>query len=126
VVDRDRRTVAIVVDDPDVRSSLVFLLEVIGHPVRAFASTAEFLRADIRHIACLILDHHMPEMTGLHLAERLRNEGSLMPIMLITGSLSPHITAQAARLGIHKVLEKPPTDSDLVSFIETSLQRRLG
>jgi FixJ family two-component response regulator len=122
VVNADRRAVAIVDDDPGVRCSLSFLLGVIGQPVQAFTSAAAFLMADLRNFACLILDHHVPEMTGLHLAERLRKEGSLIPIMLITGSLSPHIAARAAQLGIHKVLEKPPTEDDLISFIEGSLR----
>lgn len=123
MADQDRRDVAIVDDDPDVRDSLSFLLQVLGHPVQAFASAAEFLKADMRRIACLILDHHMPGMTGLHLAERLRNDGSLIPILLITGSVSPSITAQAARLGIHRVMEKPPAENDLISFIESSVRQ---
>lgn len=121
MVDPDRRAVAIVDDDPGVRSSLGFLLEVLGHSVQAFASAAEFLKADLRCLACLILDHHMPDMTGLRLAERLRNDGSLIPIMLVTGSLSPQITTQAALLGIDNVLEKPPTENDLIRFIEAAL-----
>ena len=60
-------TVAIVDDDAAVRDSLRLLLEVIGHPVQTFASAAEFLKAEQHHPVCLILDHHMPEMTGLEL-----------------------------------------------------------
>lgn len=125
MVEPERRIVAVVDDDPNVRSSLSFLLEVVGHPVQAFASAAEFLRADIQNIVCLILDHHMPDMTGLHLAERLREGGSIIPIMLITGSLSPDIATHAARLGIHQVLEKPATESELIGFVGSSL-RRIG
>ena len=94
------------------------LLEIIGHPVETFASAAEFLKAEIQHLACLILDHHMPEMTGLELAERLRADGSGIPILLITGSPSPAIAARAAELGVTRVLEKPPTEEDLLDFID--------
>ena len=114
----EQRRVAIVDDDAAVRDSLRFLLEVIGHPVETFASAAEFLKADKQHLACLILDHHMPEMTGLELAERLRADGSGIPILLITGSPSPAIVARAAELGINRVLEKPLTDEDLLDFID--------
>jgi FixJ family two-component response regulator len=51
------------------------LLEVIGRPAETFVSGAEFLMADRRHLVCLILDHHMPEMTGLELARRSRSDG---------------------------------------------------
>jgi FixJ family two-component response regulator len=91
--------------------------------VQAFASAAEFLKADLRRIACLILDHHMPAMTGLHLVEHLRAGGSLIPIMLITGSPSPFITARAAQLGVDRVLDKPPAEVELVRFIETNMSR---
>ena len=126
MADPNQHVVAIVDDDHAVRSSLSFLLEVIGHPVQAFASAAEFLKADIRRIGCLILDHHMPEMTGLHLAERLRAEGCLIPIMLVTGSPSPAIAARAGQLRIYKVLEKPPAEADLIEFIGSSLRRPWG
>ena len=116
----EQRRVAIVDDDRAVRDSLRFLLEIIGHPVETFASAAEFLKADIQHLACLILDHHMPEMTGLELAERLRADGSGIPILLITGSPSPAIVARAAELGINRVLEKPPTEEDLLDFINAT------
>jgi two-component system, LuxR family, response regulator FixJ len=114
-----RLKVAVVDDDHGVRDSLRFLLDIIGrHPVETFASASEFLNADIRQIGCLILDHHMPHMTGLGLVERLRSDGSNVPIMLMTGSPSPVITARAAELGIEKVLEKPPTEQDLLDFIQ--------
>ncbi len=116
----ERRTVAIVDDDNGVRDSLRFLLEVVGHPVETFASAAEFLKAEWRHLACLILDHHMPHMTGLELAERLRDSGARIPILLITGSPSPAIVARAAELGIESVLEKPPGDQDLLDFINAT------
>ncbi len=108
--------VAIVDDDLAVRDSLRFLLEIIGHPVETFASAAEFLKADAQHLECLILDHHMPEMTGLELVERLRADGSDIPILLITGSPSPAIAARASELGI-RVLEKPLTEDGLLDFV---------
>ena len=117
IVKADHRVVAIVDDDAAVRDSLRFLLEVIGQPVETFASAAEFLKAEKQNLACLILDQHMPEMTGIELAERLRADGSDLPILLITGSPSSAIVARAAELGINRVLEKPPNDEELLGFI---------
>jgi FixJ family two-component response regulator len=70
-----RDTVAIVDDDEAVRHSLRFWLEALGHKVETFASVAEFLKAELEKLLCLVVDHHMPGMTGLDLAERLRTEG---------------------------------------------------
>src|SRR6185295_13117940 len=98
VTEAERRKVAIVDDDLAVRESLRFLLEITGHTVETFASAAEFLAANTEHLACLILDHPMPAMTGLELTERLRTDGIGIPILLITGSPSPEIVARAAEL----------------------------
>lgn len=100
---------------------LEFLLEVAGHTVATFASAAEFLTSEVHHLACVILDHHMPQMTGLDLAAQLRADGIGIPILLITGSLSPDIAARAASLGIEQVLEKPASEELLFDFINVAL-----
>jgi two-component system, LuxR family, response regulator FixJ len=115
----EQRAVGIVDDDQAVRDSLRFLLEVVGHRVETFASAGEFLSAERHDLACLILDHHMPEMTGLQLAEKLHGDGSSIPILLITGSPSPAIVARAAQLDI-RIVEKPPDEDGVLAFIEAA------
>jgi FixJ family two-component response regulator len=117
--DANQRKIAIVDDDQAVRDSLRFLLDVMGYATESFASAAEFLKADTENPACLILDYHMPNMTGLELVERLRADGVGLPILLITGSPSPATVARAADLGIYRVLEKPLGDEDLLDFINS-------
>jgi len=118
MVDNHTGAVAVVDDDPAVLDSLKFLLEVAGHKVATYASAAAFLAERAAKHPCLILDHHMPGMTGLELAARLHADGSAIPVLLITGSPSPAIAARAAQLGIEKVLEKPPDEDDLLSFVD--------
>lgn len=114
----DGKTIALVDDDMAVRESMRFLLEIAGHIINDYASAQDFLaRCDLSRVAGLILDHHMPSMTGLELAADLRGKGCRFPILLITGSPSPAIVARAAELGIEKVLEKPPSESDLLGFV---------
>jgi two-component system response regulator FixJ len=112
-----QQSIAIVDDDRAVRDSLRFLLEVIGHSVETFDSAADFLSADMQNLTCLILDHHMPNMTGLELAEILRVDGATIRILLITGVTSAAIFARAGELGI-KVLEKPLGDEELLDFCQ--------
>jgi two-component system, LuxR family, response regulator FixJ len=122
MADALRRTVAIVDDDEAVRNSLRFLLEPAGHVTEAFASASEFLKSEMHQLACLILDHQMPHMTGLELLERLRELGVGIPVLLITGSPSPTLVAQAATLGVERVLEKPPGESDLLNFVNGAIR----
>lgn len=116
---REASVIAVVDDDEAVRASLAFLLTVTGHNVAAYASAADFLeRCDLRHVAGLILDHHMPRQTGLELLAKLREDGRSLPVLLITGSPSPEIVARAGVLGVDRVLEKPVSDAGLMEFVE--------
>ena len=114
------KSVAIVDDDLAVLDSLKFLLEIMGHRVAIYSSARAFLKDGKAAHSCLILDHHMPEMTGLELAAKLRTEGANIPILLFSAQLSPAIMAGAAKLGIEKVLSKPPAEKELLSFINLS------
>jgi FixJ family two-component response regulator len=114
--------VAVVDDDPAVLDSLKFLLEVAGHKVAVYASAMQFLEDRGAPPTCLILDQHMPGMTGLELAVRLGAEGVNIPVMLITASPSPAIVTRAAQLRIEEVLEKPLTEHDLLRFVDLHRQ----
>jgi two-component system, LuxR family, response regulator FixJ len=118
---RDSRgKIAVIDDDAAVRDSLRLLLEIVGYPVETFESAAEFLGADLQHLPCLIADYHMPYMTGLELAERLRADGPNIPILLMTGSPTSALLARAAEVGFDRVLEKPTSDKDLLDFINAT------
>ncbi len=99
-------------------SSLQFLLETAGFSVAAFNSAAQFLNeAKTAELACLVVDQHMPDQTGLQLVGRLRGDGFTLPIALITGSPSPDLIRLARQLGVEQVLEKPLDDEVLLDFI---------
>ncbi len=117
MVEERSREIAVVDDDTAVLESFRFMLELAGFQVATYLSGVTFLASDITRPRCLILDQHMPIMTGLELTARLRAEGLAVPILLITSSPSPAIVAKAAALGIERVLEKPPTEDDLIEFV---------
>jgi len=113
------RRVAVVDDDDAVRDSLQFLLEAAGIPVVTYASAAQFLKeASPGDFSCMVVDQHMPEQTGLQLVSNLRQQGTKLPIALITGSPSPDLLRMARDLDVSKVLEKPLDDAVLLRFIE--------
>jgi hypothetical protein len=63
----DGQVVALVDDDVGVLDSLKFLLEAAGYTVDAYGSAMAFLADGARVPACLIVDQHMPSMSGLKL-----------------------------------------------------------
>jgi FixJ family two-component response regulator len=117
MVDDRSREIAVVDDDTAVLESFRFMLELAGFRVATYPSGVTFLASDVTRPRCLILDQHMPLMTGLELTAKLRASGLGVPIMLITSSPSPAIIAKATALGIEQVLEKPPTEDDLIRFV---------
>ncbi|HTB47420.1 MAG TPA: response regulator [Acetobacteraceae bacterium] len=116
--DGRRRLVGVVDDDAAVRDSLRFLLEAANFMVVTFHSAGQFLAdSDRNDLACLLLDHHMPEMTGLELLRRLRRTRGKLPIALMTGSPSAQLSRQALELGATVVLEKPLAEQALFDFV---------
>jgi two-component system response regulator FixJ len=118
MLDGRHRLIAVIDDDDAVRDSLQFLLETVGFSVATYNSAAQFLsEACPADLACVVVDQHMPDMTGLQLVGRLRSQGTTLPIILITGSPSPDLVRLADQLDAH-VLEKPLDDEILLGFIE--------
>lgn len=110
--------VVVIDDDAGMVESLRLILELAGHRVVVFESAAAFLANGASQASCLILDHHMPQMTGLDLVLRLHAEHIHVPVLLITGRPSPNLLDRAAELGIEQVLVKPLNPDELLRFAD--------
>ena len=115
-------TSKIVDDDDGVADSLKVLLKVFGFEVHPYGSGAQFL-ADERHqaSACLVIDLHMPDMSGLGVIDRLRQESTSLPRILVSGRLDAMVRQCAANLRVTKIIEKPSAERRLVGVIRKSL-----
>jgi two-component system response regulator FixJ len=117
MTDQQASEVVVVDDDEAVLESFRFMLELAGFQVATYTSATEFLAQHDRRPRCLILDQHMPRMTGLDLITKLCADRIDFPVLLITSAPSPAIVARAIEIGIQQVLEKPATEADLISFV---------
>ena len=101
--------VLIVDDDPDIRETMAFLLESVGHRVVAAANGADALQRLHEGLApCLILlDLMMPVMNGWEFLNEQRRDATLstIPVVILTGAGQP--AEQTAVLGVTGYLEKP-------------------
>ena len=62
---------------------------------------------DVISVAAQITDQSMPRLTGLELAERLRQCRSDLPVVLYTGHGDGLAGADLTRAALHAVLRKP-------------------
>ncbi|RYE78568.1 MAG: response regulator [Hyphomicrobiales bacterium] len=118
-------TVVHIVDDEEaVRNSLAFLLSGAGFAVRVHDSATEFLAiaGDIRN-GCLITDLRMPDMSGVDLLRRLRDTGTLLPAIVITGHGDVQMAVEAMKNGALDFIEKPFSDEVLIESIARAVSR---
>jgi two-component system response regulator FixJ len=113
------KTIAIVDDDEAVRESLAALLSAAGYVVSMYESGAAFL-ASVRETGPdgLILDHQMPGITGVELAEHLARGRLRTKIVMVSGNLTDAIRSRARRAGVAAILEKPFSDEALLAALE--------
>ena len=110
----------VVDDDPAVRDSLRVLFEAVGRSVEDFSSAEAFLaRAAFgRRDGVVVVDIHMPRMSGIELLENLRQSGNHVPVILVTGQPSAGITARAQAAGALAVLEKPFNGAEILRLVD--------
>jgi FixJ family two-component response regulator len=120
----NKPTVFVVDDDLGALRSLCWLIQQADLPVRAFRSGPEFLQSYCpQETGCLVLDVRMPEMDGLEVQQRLRQNGSELPIIFITAHGNVPTCAQAFKSGAFHFLEKPVDDEVLLHHIQEALLR---
>ena len=120
-----QKLVCVVDDDEAVRDLLGILLMARGHSVRTFESARQFLDDGAANAcACLLLDMHMPEMTGLALLFELRNAGKAVSAIMITGGPDAALASKAEEAGALAVLRKPVPEDELFAWIERALGSR--
>lgn len=117
-------TVFIVDDDPAIRKSLTWLVESVDLTAEAYESAAAFLEAfgDDRP-GCIVCDIRMPGMSGLDLQERLRANGSNIPIIILTGYGDVATAVRAMKAGATDFLEKPVGEQVLIEQIQRAISR---
>ncbi|MGQ3412575.1 bacterio-opsin activator domain-containing protein [Natrinema sp. LN54] len=59
-----------------------------------------------RDVDCIVSDYEMPEMTGLELLERVREDDPDLPFILFTGRGSEEIASEAIAAGVTQYLQK--------------------
>ncbi len=118
------QVVHVIDDDVDVRQSLAFLLSTAGFAVRVHESAVAFLAALATvQDGCIVTDIRMPDMDGLELQRRLRENGIGLPVIVMTGHADVALAVAAMKAGAVDFIEKPFDDKVLLGAIQSALTR---
>lgn len=115
-------SVAVVEDDAAMRRSIEYLLIARGYTVSTFESAEAFLEsAAIGSAVGLVLDIHLPGMSGIDLQTRLLAMKSRMQVVFVTAYDDDAVRLKALALGCVDFLQKPFDSSRLIQALERAM-----
>lgn len=116
------RSVFIVDDDASFRKGVVRLLRSNGVASESFGSAEDFLGCGLADRAgCIVLDVHMPGLSGLDLQQELARLDCTMPVVFLTGRGDIPMSVQAMKAGAADFLTKPVDEEALLAAIRRAL-----
>jgi len=100
------------------------LLARLGYEPVGFESSAQALecfRAEPGRFDLVLSDEAMPVMTGSELAQQIRAIRPEIPIVLMSGYVSPALAARARELEVVEILGKPLAARDIARSLSVAL-----
>lgn len=118
--------IAVVDDDASVRNAISRFLKIANFRVDLYARSIDFLESlDRERPDCLILDLHMPTLTGIDVMEYLRASRIDFAIVIVSADDEPVMREACSNLGAVGFLRKPLDGDLLLQVIETVRSRPL-
>ena len=112
-----RNIVHVVDPDEAIGEALSTLLGTYDIYVRAFSDAESFLRARSSwgsDHGCLLIEANLPGLNGLSLLRQLRDQGSSLPVIVLTNTQNSDLVRQALEFGATEVIEKSLINAFLV------------
>ena len=121
---QDDIPVYLVDDDPDLLDALSQYLSQVGFNPVLFNSSQSFLACDeLAENGCVLLDNHLPDMSGLDVQRNLSERGDKLPIVFMSGDSRFKDVVTAIKGGAVSFLEKPFSMAELKTAIEEALEQ---
>ena len=117
-MNRTPGNIAVLDDEAEMRTALSRLLRARGFRVVPYASGAEFLAEDAVAFDCVVLDLHMPGLSGFDVLGEIGERASQPPVVVITGHDEPGNCERVQSLGASDYLLKPVDQSTLLAAID--------
>ena len=122
------RTVLVVEDDLTVRGLVADLLSDAGYAVlEAEDARQGFSLAHEHEPSVVLIDHLLPDMSGLDLLERLRTSGRTrhIPVVIVSGSTWLARDAERRAHQAERIVSKPFDIDVLLTHVDTLATARL-
>lgn len=113
----------IVDDDQAVRDALSVVFSLEGYRVTSFGEGTSFLEA--AHLitpACILLDVHMPGLSGLDVLKKLNAQHYAAPIFIISGQADIPMAVDAIKHGALDFIEKPFDANTVVARVREAIE----
>ena len=112
-------------DEEALAQGLLLNLERKGYVVELAEDGAQALEAVRRgRFDLIVLDVRMPEVDGFEVCRRLRDQGNLTPILMLTARSQPDDVVYGLKLGADDYVVKPFDLAELLARVEGLLRRR--
>ena len=99
-------------------------MESAGYGFEGFGSAEEFLASgSAQNAACLIIDIHLPGITGLELQDKLAGADKRVPIVFVSAQGTNANREKAMRQGAAGFLSKPFRRAELLTIIGAAIRR---
>lgn len=109
-------------DDLAVTQACAFLLESLGYEVMCWAEGDAFLaQADLYRTGVVLLDMRMPTLDGQEVHEALRQCGSTLAVVFLTGHGDVPMAVEQMKRGAVDFLQKPVSLMPLQAALENGL-----
>ena len=110
-------------DDQEFRETLRVVFEPEGFRTLLAADGEEALQiVHSREVHLVLLDMHMPKLTGLETLRLLKQFKIMLPCILLSAQLDDMILEQARRAQAFSVLSKPVTRGQLTRIVRQALR----
>jgi two-component system, response regulator YesN len=112
----------LVVDDDAVVPEIITFFLSATCDVATATTGAEALKGVRRdRVDLIVLDHRLPDRTGLDVLVEVRSIRPTLPVIMLTGYGSEWVCAEAFKLGANDYLVKPVSAHDLVGAVQRIL-----
>jgi len=123
--EKHQPTVLLVEDDELTRDAMTAILVHEGYLVLTAASghdAMEVLRTPLSSIDVVLLDIHLPDISGTDLCARLRDIQPDVPVIVCSGEAEPSEVALLLELGVRRYFQKPMAIDELLATVEANLR----